>query len=139
MRLRITKEGFEPAEEDVSYRLPELALQRVVRLNAGEAVTPWGLVSSHDVNYVVAGRTCFPCRLIRVVVPHAGTVGVRVTWTVPSSELTLFVEGQIIAGTSEVIVEVPIDGPREVIMYVGGASPGAVRNYTPFRFETSMR
>jgi hypothetical protein len=136
--LRITREGYEPSETNVSEGLAELPLQPVVRLTAGDTVSPW-LVGSHELAYVVDGRTCYPCRLIRVVVPQPATLRVRVTWEAPTSALTLFAEGQVVTGTNDVAAELQVDTPREVIVYVGGASPKAVSAYTVFRFETSVR
>lgn len=139
-RLQITKDGFESSDADVTYQDPELPMQRTVRLNAGETVQPWPLVEWHDLRYTIDGSECFPCRRIRVVVARAGVVNVRLTWTNPlSAVLTLFAEGRVLSGASAVSVDLPIDGPREVVMYVGGAEPRSVRTYTPFTFATTMR
>ena len=137
--IKAEKEGYEPAELDATQASVDLPIQRVVRLVAGETVRPSDL-APNDLSYTVGSNSCSPCRLIRVVVPQAGTVHVRVTWTPGASKLTLFVEGQVVAGlTDGLIADVPINGPREVLMYLGTAPPIALLGHMPFTFETSMR
>ncbi len=124
---------------DATQTNVDLPLQRVVRLNAGETATPAAL-APNDLSYTVGGNRCNPCRLIRVVVLQAGTVHVRVTWTVTGSSLSLFAEGQVVAGgTRELTADVPVNAPREVLMYLGAAPPNTVSGHTTFTFETSMR
>jgi hypothetical protein len=78
--------------------------------------------------------------LIRVVVPQAGTLHVHVTWAATVSQLSLFAEGQVVAGSAgDLTADVAVNTPREVLMYLGGASPNSVRGHTPFTFETAMR
>lgn len=137
--LKVEKEGYEPGEADATETYVDLPIQRVVRLVAGETVKPADL-APNDLSYTVGGNRCSPCRLIRVVVPQAGTVHVRVTWTPNSSKLSLFAEGQVLPGLlGELTADVPINGPREVMMYLGAAPTGAVNGHTPFTFETSFR
>ena len=92
--FKVEKEGFEPAEADATQTNVDLPLQHVVRLTAGTTVTPSAL-APNDLSYTVDGSNCSPCRLIRVVVPRAGTLDVRVTWTVTASRLSLFAEGRV--------------------------------------------
>jgi hypothetical protein len=133
------KDGYEPAEVDATQTNVDLPLQHVVRLTAGETAKPPAL-APNDLSYTVGSNSCNPCRLIRVVVLQAGTVHVHVTWTVTASKLSLFAEGQVVAGeTRELTADVPINAPREVVMYLGAAPPNAVPDHTPFTFETSMR
>jgi carboxypeptidase family protein len=137
--LKAEKEGYEPAEVDATQTNVDLPLQRVVRLIAGETVRPAEL-APNDLSYTVGSNRCSPCRLIRVVVPQAGTVHVRVTWTVMASKLSLFAEGQVVTGlTGELTADVPINAPREVLMYLGAAPPSAVAGHTAFTVETSLR
>ena len=137
--LKAEKEGYEPAELDATQASVDLPIQRVVRLVAGETVRPADL-APNDLSYSVGGISCSPCRLIRVVVPQAGTVHVRVTWTPAASKLTLFVEGQVVAGLIDgLIADVPINEPREVLMYLGPAPTIPLPGHTPFTFETSLR
>jgi hypothetical protein len=137
--LKVEKEGYEPAEVEATQTYVDLPVQRVVRLVAGETVRPAEL-APNDLSYTVGGNGCSPCRLIRVVVSQAGTVHVRVTWTPNSSKLSLFAEGQVLPGLlGELTADVPINAPREVLMYLGAAPTGAVNGHTPFTFETSLR
>jgi hypothetical protein len=137
--IKADKEGYEPAEVDATQAYVDLPIQRVVRLVAGETVKPADL-APNDLSYMVGGISCSPCRLIRVVVSQAGTVHVRVTWTPAASKLTLFVEGQVVPGlTDGLIADVPINGPREVLMYLGTVPPIALPGHMPFTFETSLR
>ena len=58
---------------------------------------------------------------------------------VTASKLSLFAEGQIIAGdTGELTADVPVNAPREVLMYLGTVPPSAVLSHTSFTFETAM-
>ncbi len=137
--IKVEKEGYEPAEVDATQGYVDLPIQRVVRLVAGETVRPADL-APNDLSYTVGGNSCSPCRLIRVVVSQAGTVHVRVTWTPAASKLTLFVEGQVVPGLADgLIADVPINGPREVLMYLGTVPPIALPGHMPFTFETSLR
>jgi hypothetical protein len=88
----------------------------------------------------VSGNRCGPCRLIRGVVPQAGTVHMRVTWTGQAARLSLFGEGQVVPGQAgELIADLPINAPREVLVYLGAAPPIAVSSHTSFTVETSLR
>lgn len=137
--FKVEKEGYEPVEVDATQTNVDLPIQHVVRLTAGATVTPSAL-APNDLSYTVGGSNCSPCRLIRVVVPRSGTLDVRVTWTVTASKLSLFAEGRVIAGTvGALAADFLIDAPREVLIYLGAASPNAVFDHTPFTFETSVR
>lgn len=137
--FKAEKDGYEPAEGTATGTNVDLPLQRVVRLLAGETVKPAAL-APNDLSYTVGSDRCSPCRLIRVVVPQAGTVHMRVTWTGTAARLSLFWEGQLVAGqTGELTADVPINAPREVLMYLGAVPPGAVNSYTSFTIETSLR
>ncbi|MCA1650102.1 MAG: hypothetical protein LC753_07400 [Acidobacteria bacterium] len=136
--FKVQKEGYEPIEVAATQTNIDLPLQRIVRLTAGETVTPPAL-APNDLSYTVGGTRCSPCRLIRVVVPQPGTVQVHVMWT-NTSTLSLLVERQVVAGaTRELTAEVPINAPREVLMYLGAVSPNSVSGHTTFTFETSVR
>jgi hypothetical protein len=133
--LQFQRDGYEPAEVDATGTFVDLPVQRVVRLTAGETVKPRNL-GANGMVYTVGGNRCTDCRLIRVVVPQAGTVHVHVTWTVSSTSLNLYAEGQVVnGGVRELTADVPIAAPHEALMYLGGS----VSNDTPFTFETSMR
>src|SRR5262245_16936218 len=138
-RFKVDETGFEPAEVEATSTNVDIPVQQIVRLTAGETVKPHDL-APNDLAYTVDGKQCVDCRLIRVMVPQAGTVHVRVTWTNPGPNLSLFVEGQVVGSTAgELIADVPVNAPREVLMYLGAAPPSSVQNHTPFAFETSLR
>ncbi|HXG57001.1 MAG TPA: carboxypeptidase-like regulatory domain-containing protein, partial [Vicinamibacterales bacterium] len=138
--FKVAKDGYEPIEVRVSApteSFVDLRMQRVIRLIAGETVTPTRLAPA-DLSYTVGSNRCAPCRLIRVVVPQRGTLHVRVT---SALRLRLFAEGQVVTGEpTELIADVAINAPREVVMYLGLAVPtGSDSDKTAFTFETSMR
>ena len=137
--LKVEKERYETVEVDATGTNVDLPMQEMVRLTAGETTFPAGL-APNDLTYVIGGNRCNDCRLIRVIVPRAGTVHIHVTWTVAASQLSLFAEGQVVKGvTRELTADVPINQPREVLMYLGAAPPSAVTGHTSFVFETSLR
>jgi hypothetical protein len=133
--LKFDKDGYEPVELDATPSNSEVAIQRIIRLAAGDTVTPLQL-APHDLSYLVGTDHCYPCRLVRVTVPIAGTLHVRVTWTEgrATSTLNLWAGGQIFTGASrELLADVPVKAPGEVIMYLGSTLPaGAVGMYVPF-------
>ncbi|HET7155046.1 MAG TPA: hypothetical protein VFI87_06745 [Hyphomicrobiaceae bacterium] len=137
--FKVEKEGYEPVEVDATGSNVDLPLQRIVRFTAGQTVSPPAL-APNDLSYTVGGNRCGPCRLIRVVVPQAGTVHMRVTWTGLAARLSLFGEGQVVAGQAgELIADLPINAPREVVVYLGAAAPIALNSHMSFTIETSLR
>jgi len=140
--FRFEQAGYEPAELDaVADLYADLAVQRVVRVVAGEVAAALPL-APNDLRYTVDGNSCVDCRMIRVVVPQAGLVHVRVTWASPTPRLTLFAGGQVFKATTttrELIADVPANAPDEMLMYLGAAPPDMVTSHTPFVFETSLR
>ena len=137
--FKVGIEGYEPAEVDATESNVDVPLQRIVRFTAGQTISPPAL-APNDLSYTVGGNRCGPCRLIRVVVPQAGTVHIRVTWTGVAARLSLFGEGQVVAGQAgELIADLPINAPREVVVYLGAAPPITVSSHTSFTIETSLR
>jgi hypothetical protein len=137
--FKVEETGFEPAEVEATTTNVDIPIQHVVRLTAGDTVKPHGL-APNDLAYTVDGKQCVDCHLIRVIVPQAGTVHVHVTWTNPGPNLSLFVEGQVVTSTpGDLVADVPINAPREVLMYLGAAPPSSVQGHTAFTFETSLR
>ena len=52
----------------------------------------------------------------------------------------LFAGVQLVkSATHELIADVPINTPDEVLMYLGAPPPDTVTAHTPFVFETSLR
>jgi hypothetical protein len=136
--FKVDETGFEPVEVEATKTTVDIPVQHVVRLTAGETAKPNAL-APNDLAYTVDGKQCVDCRLIRVIVPQAGTVHVHVTWTNPGPNLSLFVEGQVVGSTpGELIADVPVNAPREVLMYLGAAPPFSVQAHTAFTFETSL-
>lgn len=134
--LRLQKDGYEPAEVELTRTGVELALQPIVRVIAGETVRPIALAPL-DVAYVVGSTRCFPCRLIRLVASQPGTVRVRVSWA-QASDLALLVGGLVVAGgTTELTADVPVDAPRELVMHFGSTSARPM-SLTNFTVETSL-
>jgi hypothetical protein len=136
VRLRVERDGYEPREIDTSEPDVDVPIQRVVRIAAGEAVSPADL-APNDVRYTVGNTACI-CRLIRVVVPRAGTMGVRVQTPQTGTTLHLFAENVTAGGAGGLTADIPVNAPREVVMYVGRVVPYSL-DYVPFTVETSLR
>jgi Bacterial Ig-like domain (group 2) len=93
--LRFQKDGYESGELDLP---PDeggyMRMQRIVRIAAGETAVIAKLTHM-DVAYDVGTDRCAPCRLIRIVVPAAGTMLFDLTWEPnPGSDIYLWVGGQ---------------------------------------------
>jgi hypothetical protein len=139
LRLKVEKDGYETREVETETTEDgvDLPMQRVVRLAAGETVKPADL-APNDVPYVVGKDVCI-CRLIRVAVPRAGTVGVRVRWPKMGATMRLFAEGVTVSGEDELSADVPVSTAREVVMYFGWMARSSTREYVAFTFETTIR
>jgi hypothetical protein len=136
VRLKVEKAGYETREVETSASDVDVPIQRVVRITAGETVTPAQL-APNDVEYVLGKDLC-TCRLIRVVVPRAGTVGIRISWPQEDMTLHLLAEGVTANGTTELTANIPVTGPRELVIYFGRL-PAQRVDYVKFTLETSMR
>src|SRR6185369_13071877 len=81
-RMRVERDGYEPAEADADHLGIDLPIQRIVRLTAGETVQPPRL-APNDLAYIVnaSGSRCFPCRMIRINVPARGTLHLHLAWS----------------------------------------------------------
>jgi hypothetical protein len=134
--LRFEKDGYEPTEVDATDN-SDVPIQRIIRLVAGGTVTPPEL-APHDLSYTIGTALCYPCRLIRVMVPSAGTLHVAVNWT-GAQTLNLWAGGQLIAGASgAVTADVPVVTSGEVVMYLGSTlKAGAQGVYVPFTIATA--
>jgi hypothetical protein len=134
--FRVAAPGYEPAELDATQTQVDIPVQQVVRVAAGDAVTPHPL-APNDLSYSIGSDRCDDCRLIRVVATRAGSLRVRVTWTQTITKLRLFVQGQIAnGGTGELTADTQINVPGEVLMYLG-AMPSTSAGHTNFTFATS--
>lgn len=121
-RLRFEKDGFEPGDLDIAPDSPGfMRMQRVVRITAGEtAIVP--KLTHMDMSYDLGPVRCFPCRLIRVVAPTAGTIRFELTWEPNAgAELYLWVGGRRFAADTN---ERQVTGDAAVsvgehVVYVG--------------------
>lgn len=141
--FKTEKDGFEPTEFDSSLTYTDLPVQHVVRLTVGETVKPPRL-APNDLIYNVGSNRCIDCRMIRVVVPRAGTVHVRVTWT-SATKLNFYMGEMLVTGNvvmpgnaGELTADVPIATAGEVLMYVGMTLAINSSDHVVFTFETSM-
>jgi hypothetical protein len=144
LRLKVEKDGYETREVEVDTTQEQvdvdLPMQRVVRLAAGETGKPADLAPA-DVPYVIGKDVCI-CRLIRVAVPRAGTVGVRVSWPNMGDTMHLIAEGVTVSGEDGVTADVRVSTAREVVMYFGMIQTPLrtwLRGYVAFTFETTIR
>jgi hypothetical protein len=141
--LHLEKDGYETTETDAKLDTEvDIPMQRTVRLTAGETVTPVPLVP-HDMAYTLAsGDQCYPCRLIRINVPAAGMLHIRLTWTEPKAVLALWANGgQILRADpakSEVDADVAVPA-GELVVYVQQL-PQASEAFlsVPFAIASSM-
>jgi Big-like domain-containing protein len=100
--LRFDKEGYERGELEVPPDgVGYMRMQRIVRIAAGEtAVIP--KLTHMDVAYDVGPDRCSPCRLVRIVVPAAGTMHFDLTWEPsPGPDMYLWVGGHRFAKDSK--------------------------------------
>lgn len=139
-RFSFTKADYEEVELDVTPdKFSDTPMQRIIRMTAGGAPLSARL-APNDMDYLVGGSTrCQPCRLIRITSPTPGAVQVRLTWTVTSTALNLWVNGRAFLGdaaTREVIADVPL-GAAEVVVFVGTISSGGQGEYLPFTFSVT--
>jgi IPT/TIG domain-containing protein len=126
IRLSVTKSGFEDVDSDFGDATAlDIPMQRVVRVEAGAPQYSSSL-APNDVEYVIGGAVCQPCRLIRIASPTARTVNVTLRWT-SVAILHLWTEGRMVdaaAGAREIVVPVEI-GNGEAVIFTGvvGANP----------------
>ena len=125
VRLSVSVSGFEPvsvvATPDV---FQDIAMQRVVRLSAGEQVS--FKLAPHDMEYLLAPDVrCFPCRMVRVSVGFTGTLELTTTWTESRAKLNMWVKGRDLLTespntlTATATVQVT---PGELELYVGSST-----------------
>jgi Bacterial Ig-like domain (group 2) len=121
--LRFEKEGYETGVLDLP---PDsggyMRMQRIVRIMAGEtAVIP--KLTHMDVWYDVGPDRCSPCRLVRIVLPAAGTMHFDLTWEPnPGSDIYLWVGGRRFARDASLQQQLSADAgvpAGENLVYVG--------------------
>jgi len=126
--LMFEKDGYELSEIDATPNSTstrgevgalgdDVPLQRMIRLEAGETITPPKLVF-HDVTYTVGTDRCFPCRRIRVRTRN-GTLHVQLTWNDPSAMLQVWIAETVFSGRNgQVVASLPV-ASGELVVYVG--------------------
>ena len=136
VRLVVTKPDYEPRELDATDNAEvDGALQRVVRVTAGDSVDPPPLAPM-DLAYEIDGVRCQPCRMIRIMVPSSGDMEMRVTWQTPGT-LVLHAGGMTVSSSNGLLSGfLTIPSPREVIVYVAAAD-AAGGSHKRFTFWTS--
>jgi hypothetical protein len=119
VRLSVTKANYESRIVDGSASANvDVPLQQVIRLTVGESASPPPL-SPNDLEYFVNGVRCRPCRMIRIVVPTAGDVDVRMTWT-GTWAFTLLADGRTFqADAGAVSGTLPVPAPQELVVFFG--------------------
>ena len=139
--LTFEKEGFETGQLDaVPSKFNDMALQRIVRVSAGDSLTGLEL-APHDMSYTAGTDRCFPCKLVRVIAPAAGTLHLSLTWTEPRAILNLWANGnRVVGSSSNVTSDVPVSA-GEVVVYVGWNLPppqDGAPVYVKFNLATAM-
>jgi hypothetical protein len=143
IHLRFDKAGYEPVDVDAKPGASAFGrVQQIVRLVAGETVTPHHL-APNDLTYAVGdGQRCNSCRLIRIVVPVKGTLHLHLTWSQACVvALGLWVGGRHVVPDDPKSTELDADvaaGPGETIIYVDRATPSGSICHVPFVLETSV-
>ena len=130
--ILLQKAGFEDATYTV---VPEdfqwLAVQRQIRVQAGETVSV--RIAPHDMDYAPAysGERCSPCKLIRLTNTPGTRLRVSLKWTPVSIGLKLWTDDGAFAQTSPgLLAERGIfSDTTEVWMYVGQNPKGATLTY----------
>jgi hypothetical protein len=139
--LLVEKENFEPATLVAPIPVSayvDIPVQRIVKLTAGDTVTPDRL-APNDVTYQVGAIHCNSCRMIRIAVPAPGTLHMRATWSI-GGKLTLLTDAGIAGeGTAELFADLAVSKAGEVVVYLGTPAPASISTHIPFKLETSMR
>jgi hypothetical protein len=136
------RDGYESTRHEVAPdREPDVAMQRLIRVAAGETVTPLQL-APHDLSYLIGADRCYPCRLVRVVTPASGTLRLRLTWDDPRAALNAWIGGRMFPGTyPELAVDLP-GGSGEMVLHVGMALTPAAEGwggYVAFTLATAVQ
>jgi hypothetical protein len=136
VRLAIAKPDYESRELDATEASEvDGALQRVVRVTAGDSVDPAPLAPM-DLAYDINGVICQPCRMIRIMVPSSGDMEMRVNWQIPGT-LVLHAGGMTVSSDSGSLNNfLTVPTPRELIVYIG-ATDAAGGGHKRFTFWTS--
>jgi hypothetical protein len=137
-RFRLTRDNYEPTEREV---IPgdffDVPLQRVVRLEPGAPVYSSRL-APNDMEYLIGGTTCQPCRMIRIASATIGTGTVTLRWTT-AADLHVWTDGRMIdaAGPVREIVTDIQTGRGETVIFIGKIRPAAAADYVPFTLSVT--
>jgi hypothetical protein len=137
--LRFEKEAYETTERDPTPNEMDVRMQRIIRLTAGDTVTPARLAPNDTEFTLGTGDRCFPCRLIRITVPAAGTLHIDVQWSEPKAVLALWANSRQFLRTdqaTELAADVPVS-PGELIVYLQQL-PQISYYFVPFTVATSL-
>ena len=116
--FRFEKAGYEPAEIVVTVsEYSEASVQQIFQLNAGGSVAT--TISPNDMSFNPApGLHCFPCRMIRVTAPGAGTLSITASGADSFAKLSLFVNGSTVSQSKATVSgDFAVSG-GEVLVYV---------------------
>jgi len=138
-RFTATLGNYEDAQADAVPGEPvDIPMQKVVRLAAGAASYTWTL-APNDLEYVIAGAHCQPCRKIRVSSPDGGAVTVTLTWA-SDVDLHIWTEDRRIdaAGSGrEVNTDVQV-GSGESVIFIGRMRPPSPEDYVAFTLRVTL-
>jgi hypothetical protein len=138
-RFSAARENYENAEaQGIPGEIVDIPMQRVVRL-AGGAPVYTSTLAPNDLDYVIAGIHCQPCRMIRVSGPSGGAVKVTLTWT-SAVDLHIWTgERRIDANgpAREVSAEIQV-GSGESVIFIGQIRPSSVGDYVPFNLNVTL-
>jgi hypothetical protein len=134
--LAFSRDDYEPAELVVTNTAGDVAVQKVVRISAGDTVQ--SMTAPNDVSYSLSPNgICINCRLIRVNIPASGTLHLSLSWNVANVAESLWINGQLFRGTSPgpLTVDVAVQ-PGELVVYAGMTN--RTGGYVTLKLATSL-
>jgi hypothetical protein len=129
LHLLLEKNAYESKTLDASAGAADVPMQPIVRVAAGGSTST--TLAPNDMSYTVApGTTCWPCRMIRVVMPQAGQLETRVTWTQAQARIGLWIDGRrfvpAAGGPLEIVAETPVAAGETLIYADVNRLPGSL-------------
>lgn len=132
--LLVRKAGYEDATYTVEPEdFPWLAMQRLLRIQAGETIAT--RIAPHDMDYMPAyasdqGEHCSPCKLIRLSNTPGTRLRVTVKWTPTAVGVWLWTDDGTFAATSpgQIVLDLTSDS-IETWLYVGQKPATAASQY----------
>lgn len=134
-RFSATKENYESNEGDLTPEdFFDIPMQRVVRLDADAHQPAYSSrLAPNDMDYLIDGTHCQPCRLIRITSTTGRPAQLTLTWTT-SVDLHLWIDGRRRDPSGlqrEIAADIPT-GSGEVVIYIGKVRPASVEDYVSF-------